>query len=388
MTYCWKKAALAVGAAVALSGIGAGAHSVPVSASEEAAGNGVRITRYLGLQTLPHKMEFEGTVVGGFSGMDRDPLTGIWYFLSDDRWRYNPARFYTGRLDIDPVTGDFGGVEVTGVETLLDENGEPYPGFGKQRSVDPESIRFDRWSRQLLWAQEGDRPDAGHPDVPLAQQSLRWATKSGRHLGEVRLPDNLKLTETDSGTRRNTGIEALTFTATGIVAANEDPRYEDGPLPTVDEGATTRITVWDRLHRVKAQYAYEIDALPAAPIPPGGITDSGVSEILAVDGGRFLVLERSWIEGVDYRTKLYEIDLRGATDVLDRDSLADGEGYTAVSKRLVHDFGDSDRPQQNLEAMAWGPRLRTGECTLVVAADDNFDSREVAEFHAFAVRGC
>lgn len=379
-----RKSAAAAVSVIALGAVGVGARPAAAEPREEAS---LRISRLLGTQTLPHKMDFEGTVVGGFSGMDRDPLTGTWYFLSDDRWRYNPARFYTGRVDIDPVTGAFKGVRVNSVETLTDEDGEPYPGYGKPKSVDPESLRFDPWSRQLLWAQEGDRPDATH-DVPLSQQAIQWASKSGRRLGALPLPANLRLTDGDAGTRRNRGIEALTFTTTRIVAANEDPRYEDGPLPTVDEGATTRITVWDRLHRVQAQYAYEIDALPAAPIPPGGITDSGVSELLAIDENRFLALERSWIEGVDYRTKLYEIDLRGADDVLDRESLADGEGYTPVSKRLVYDFGVLDGPQQNLEAMAWGPRLLTGECSLVVAADDNFDSREKALFLAFAVKGC
>src|SRR5688500_17920008 len=60
----------------------------------------VQITRFLGEQRLPHRMPFEGTTVGGLSGIDRDPRTNTWYFISDDRWRYDPARFYTGRLDI------------------------------------------------------------------------------------------------------------------------------------------------------------------------------------------------------------------------------------------------------------------------------------------------
>lgn len=385
MTSCWKKSVATAAALLGLTTAVAGAQAPPATAGETEAA--LRVTRFLGEHVVPHKLDLKGTVVGGFSGMDRDPLTGTWYFISDDRWRYNPARFYTGRVDIDPLTGAFKGVRVEDVKTFLDAAGEPYPGFGKEFTVDPESLRLDPWSRQLLWAQEGDRPDEARPTLPLSQQSIRWATKSGGYLAELPLPENIHLTETDSGTRRNTGIEALTFTATRIVAANEDPVYEDGPMPTVEKGATTRITVWDRFHRIRAQYAYEIDALPAAPIPGGGITDSGVSEILSIDENRFLALERSWIEGVNYRTKLYEFDLRGADDVLDRDSLADG-GYTPVSKRLVYDFGVLDGPQQNLEAMAWGPRLLTGECSLVIAADDNFDSREKAQFLAFGVRGC
>jgi hypothetical protein len=50
---------------------------------------------------------------------------------------------------------------------------------------------------------------------------------------------------------------------------------------------------------------------------------------------RYLVLERSWIEGVHYRVKPYEIDLRSATNVLNRGSLSSGRPYQAVEKRLV-----------------------------------------------------
>jgi len=132
---------------------------------------------------------------------------------------------------------------------------------------------------------------------------------------------------------------------------------------------------------------YQIDRLPARPSPLNGAYDSGVSEILAVDDHRYLALERSWIQGVGYKVRLYEFDVRGATNVLAIDGLADGLGYRPVAKRLVHEFGPSQSPVQNLEGMSWGPRLRSGECTLVIGSDDNFDPSEVTQFLAFGVRG-
>lgn len=349
---------------------------------------GLQITRFLGEQRLPHKMSFEGTTVGGLSGIDRDPRTGTWYFISDDRWRYNPARFYTGRLDIDPTTGAFTGVNLTGVTTLRRPDGSPYPAYGLPESTDPETIRFDRWSHRILWGSEGDRPDEKNPTIPLSNPSVRWVDGDGRHLGELPLPSNLRLTDTTRGPRRNFGVEGLTLTPHTIAAMTEGPRYEDGAPPTVGHGAPARITVWSRTGQVRAQYAYPIDPLPASPIPPTGHSDSGVSEILAIDDDRFLALERSWIEGVDYRVKLYEIDLRRATNVLARDSLATDEPYRPVAKRLLYDLSSLRPPVQNLESLAWGPRLRGGECTLVIGSDDNFDAREVTQFLAFAARGC
>ncbi|GII91627.1 esterase-like activity of phytase family protein [Sinosporangium siamense] len=380
----WRSVTRVALALATIAGItGAGTHPAGAAAPRE-----VQITRFLGEQRVEHKLQYAGTTVGGFSGIDRDPLTNTWYFLSDDRARYNPARFYTGKLDFNRVTGAFTGVRLTGVKTLLRADGTPYPGFGLPETVDPETIRFDRWTRRLLWGDEGDRPDASRPTLPISDPRIRWTGRDGKHVSELQSPDNLKYTDTDRGPRRNFAFEGLTFTPTGIAAVVEGPRFEDGPIPSVERGAPARITVWHRDGRVRAQHAYPIDPLPAAPIPPTGVTDSGVSEILALDDHRYLALERSWIEGVNYKAKLYEIDLRGATNILTRDSLTDGTPYRPVTKRLVYDFSALPFPTQNLESLAFGPRLLTGECTLVIGSDDNFDPRETTHFLAFAAHGC
>ncbi|GAA2678526.1 hypothetical protein GCM10010412_061710 [Nonomuraea recticatena] len=196
------------------------------------------------------------------------------------------------------------------------------------------------------------------------------------------------MTETTSGPRRNFGFEGLAIAPRTIAAITEGPRHEDGEPPTVRHGAPTRITVWSRSGRTLGQFVYPLDRLPAEPVPQGGHSDSGVSEILAIDDDRHLALERSWIEGVGYRVKLYEIDLRGATNVLGRDSLLTRRPYRPVAKRLVTDLSTLRPPVQNLESLAWGPRLDTGECTLVIGSDDNFDSAEATQFLAFAARGC
>ncbi|MGW0804033.1 esterase-like activity of phytase family protein [Nonomuraea sp. NPDC002799] len=345
----------------------------------------VRITRFLGEQRVPHMMRYEDTVVGGLSGIDRDPATDTWYFISDDRWRYNPARFYTGRLDIDPASGEFGGLRITGVTTLTRPDGTPFPAYGKPESADPESIRFDPRSGRLLWGDEGDRPDERNPAIPVSTSAVRRMDAQGRQTAELPVPTNLHLTDTENGPRRNSGFEGLAISPWTIAAVTEGPRYEDGPMPTVKRGAPSRLTVWSRQGRLRSQYAYPLDALPAAPNPPTGWAETGVSEILAVDDFRYLALERAWVEGSGYRVKLYEIDLRGATNVLNRDSLAAGPPYRTVRKRLVHTFPP---PLQNLESLAWGPRLNSGECTLVVGSDDNFSAEEVTQFLAFGVTGC
>ncbi|SEG92357.1 Uncharacterized conserved protein [Thermomonospora echinospora] len=386
MTSTWRKA---VAGALVAAGVPCVIAAPPASASALDRFERFRITRFLGEQRLPHRMSFEGTTVGGLSGIDYDPTTRNWYFISDDRGRHNAPRFYRGRLDIHPETGAFAGVRMTEVTTLQRPDGHRYAPHGRPRSADPETIRFDPWSRRVVWGSEGDRPDAANPHIPLTQPFVRWNGKDGRHLRELQLPSNLLLSTAGHGPRRNYSIEGLALAPRFIAVMQEGPGYEDGPVPTVEHGATTRVTLWDRWprRRLYAQYAYRLDRLPAAPRPAGGSHDSGVSEILAIDNHRYLALERSWIQGVGYRAKLYEFDTRDATNVLAKDSLAKGRGYRPVTKRLVRDLGSFRRPVQNLESLSWGPRLRSGECTLLIGSDDNFDRQEVTQFLLFAVRG-
>ncbi|MEV0354034.1 esterase-like activity of phytase family protein [Nonomuraea sp. NPDC050680] len=366
-----------------------GLAAVPAATAASASPQPVEITRFLGEQRLPYKMPYAGTTVGGLSGLDRDPLTGTWYLISDDRGRYGPARFYTGRFAFDRTTGAFTGVHLTGVDSFLRPDGSTYPPYGEPGSADPETIRYDPWTGRLLWGDEGDRPDEGHPDIPPSGLYVHRADAQGRQVGELPMPANMRMTTTDSGPRRNFGIEGLALTPRTITTVTEGPRFEDGEPPTVEHGAAARLTVWSRFgSKPSAQYVYPIDPLPTAPVPPTGHSDSGVSEILAIDEHRFLALERSWLEGVGYRVKLYEIDLRGATNVLARNSLTTGGSYRPVTKRLVTDLDEVRTPVQNLESLAWGPRLRTGECTLVIGSDDNFAAEEATQFLAFATRSC
>ena len=132
--------------------------------------------------------------------------------------------------------------------------------------------------------------------------------------------------------------------------------------------------------------AYPLDPIPVAPIPPTAAADNGISEILAVDKDHYLVLERSFATGVGNSIRLYEIDLRGANNILRDPSLADG-AYRPVTKRLVADFADLGLSHiDNVEGMSWGPQLRAGERSLVFVSDDNLSSSQVTQVIALGLR--
>lgn len=369
-----SRRALLGGGMLACTLVAAGCISRPLPA---APGGPARL-RLLGEAILPHGLRFQGTTVGGLSGLDHDPATGAWLALSDDRSELQPARFYALRIDVAPRAL---GVELLDVITLRGANGQPFP---RRRMggevVDPEALRLLPGASGVLWASEGDSP-AGQP--PL----LRHARLDGSHVRDFELPTHLRLGRPGTGPRPNGTLEGLALTPDARLAwaAMEAPLQQDGPEPRVGRpGGPCRFTAFDvATGAAVRQLAYLPDAVPLPPAIPGGYADNGVSEVLMLDAWRMLVLERAYSLGAGNSLRLYEIDTREAYDTLALDRLREGE-FRAVPKRLVADFAQLGLARlDNTEAMCWGPRLGNGNRTLVMASDDNFSARQATQFAAF-----
>jgi hypothetical protein len=345
--------------------------------------------RLLGEEIVPHGLSFEGTTVGGLSGIDRDPCTGEYVLISDDRSYQQPARFYTADIT---VGGDgVESVEFTGTRPFRQPEGAVYPSptAGDGKAVDPEELRVDPLSCQYWWAQEGNRPKAA--DEPVIQPSIQFAARSGAYRGRLPLPPRYAITTGDQGPRRNQAVEAITFGAQGrmLTSAVEGPLLQDGPEPDVSHGALVRVTQQDRRGDVLAQYTYPLEEIFAEsdPSSPWG-PDTGVPAILSFpeDPDRYLVLERTWVAGAGYKIRLYEATTRGATEVQSIDSLA-GQDVVPMRKTLVADFHDLDLSAViNTEGMTWGPTLPSGERTLLLVSDDNFAQEEATQIVALGIR--
>ncbi|MEU8618593.1 esterase-like activity of phytase family protein [Streptomyces sp. NPDC048623] len=357
----------------------------PAPSSERAAH-----ARLLGEKIVPYKLDFQGTTVGGLSGLDRNRCTGEYVFISDDRSYLQPARFYTAKLDVD--AGGVHSVDFTGTHAFLQPDGSVYPSpsIGDGKAVDPEEIRVDPRSCHYWWAQEGDRPATAGP--PVIQPSIQYASPTGAYLGRLRLPANYEITTEDRGPRRNQAIEAITFGDRGrvLTSAIEGPLLQDGPVPDLEHGALVRVTKQTREGRMLGQFAYPIEKIFAASDPnsPWG-PDTGVPSILAFpdDPDRYLVLERTWVAGSGYKIRLFDATTRGATDVRAVDSLVAGTPVTPMRKTLVADFDTLGLSTvDNTEGMTWGPALPSGERTLILVSDDNFADDAVTQIVALAVR--
>jgi hypothetical protein len=335
--------------------------------------------RLLGETTLPHKMPFRGTTVGGLSAIDFDPASGLWVTLSDDRSELQPARFYTLRVDV--REGGLG-VDLLDVVTLRQPGGDPFPPRQSRGNVvDPEGMRLLPGGRSVLWTSEGDGT-IGQPP------SLREARMDGTHVRDFAVPAMFEFSSRPGvGPRNNLTFEgvALTPDARTVWVGMENALRQDGPEPGVGRpGGPCRFTAFDVASgRAVRQVAYLPDAVPHAPTVPGAPADNGVSEILMIDADRMLVLERAYMFGIGTSLRIYAIDTREAIDTLREEPLRPG-AFQPAPKRLVADFARLGLSRlDNTEGMCWGPRLPNGRRSLVVVSDDNFRRDQITQFAAF-----
>ncbi|MDY7005925.1 MAG: phytase [Cyanobacteriota bacterium] len=331
-------------------------------------------------------LDFQGTEVGGISGISYDKDSGIYYAISDDRSENNDARFYTVDIDWSDGSLDDGDVEFTDFTTLLNNDGVAFPENG----VDPEGIAFN--GENLFISSEGNVNDGLAPFIN--EFSL-----TGEQLNELTIPDKfLPNDEGTQGIRNNLAFESLTITPDErfLYTATENALVQDGEISTLENESASRIIKYDlETGEAVKEYLYIVDSIPVAPDPEDGFADNGLVELLALDNSdTLLALERSFAVGVGNNIRLYEVQLQNTTNIQDFDSLInpddpDGELFDVdaiAEKRLLLDFGELGITLDNEEAMTFGPVLPDGSQSLVVVSDNNFNAgNQVTNFLGFSL---
>lgn len=200
------------------------------------------------------------------------------------------------------------------------------------------------------------------------------------------------------GVRHNLGFESLTRTPDGrLLAANEQPLAQDGPLSDAAAGGLVRIAEFvrgtDGRWTPGREWPYRLEPTPVVagydrPCEDG---QNGVSSFVALSDTTLLAVERACLLGAAgtpaYNpVRLYELTLTGADDVSGIDALA-GRSPVAVRKRLVLDLASwrADLPASlatgsNIEGIALGPPGPQGERTVMLVSDDNFRVTQTTAF--------
>ncbi|MDQ7246921.1 esterase-like activity of phytase family protein [Dongia sedimenti] len=349
--------------------------------------NTIGSLHFLGATTLSNYAEVDGTLVGGLSGLDYNPVTGTWAIISDDRSDKAPARFYLGRIDL---TQGAPKVSLDRAVVLRQPDGKPFPNAKAGGEVpDPESIRFDPSGTALWWTSEGDRKRGLSPFIRKSEMDGAFSTA-------LAVPSVFTMhKDKELGPRNNNAFEGLSFTPNGdaLWLAMESALYQDGPAATVDAGAVARFSKFDLNNKLLGQYAYPLDSIQAKTAGEG--SDNGVSEILALDDHRLLVVERSGVNEGGFiwtlHIRLYEADVADASNLAGMESLV-GASYRPMTKRLIlnldtlPELGSPGLPRiDNIEGAGFGPDLPNGHRSLVLVSDNNFNPLQVTQFLAFEV---
>jgi len=345
--------------------------------------------KFLDEYDLPYNLPYKKTTVGGLSSIDYDAQNDVYYLMSDDRSEINPSRFYTAKISLN--LNEINSVKMVAVTTLRQENGQPYPDLKKhtKQTVDPEAMRFNPKTHQLVWSSEGERI-VKQGDTVLIDPSVNTVFTDGKFSSTLALPEILKMHATESGPRRNGVLEGLAFADNykTLYVNLEEPLYQDGPRADLtDVNPLVRIYKFDwKSKQNTAQYAYKLEPVAYPAKPENGFKVNGIPDILAVNKNQLLVTERSFSDGHDGCViKVFLADLNGADNIISNPSLIKNPPQHLTSKKLLLNMDDLKMYIDNVEGATFGPTLPNGHKSIIFVADNNFNKTEKTQFFLFEV---
>lgn len=330
----------------------------------------------IGEARFPTGYLIDGVELGGLSGIDYDPKTRSFVAICDDRAEHGPARFYELKIALDDGRLDDGDVTITRTTEILDLDGSSFAAG----EVDPESIRFAPVPDLLYWTSEGNA-DAG------IAPSVRIMTRDGKPVDTFQIPDKY-LPETDMGVRNNLALESLTLSSSNsfLITATENALVQDGPAAALSSGSPSRVLAFYRAFgSPAAEYIYQTDPVAEAPEPAGAFNMNGLAELLTVAPDTMVAVERSFSTGKGNVIKLYWVDRGDATNVLGLKSIK-GKNIKPLRKTLLLNLAKLGTALDNIEGISFGPSLPSGERTLILVSDNNFNANgQFTQFLAFKI---
>jgi hypothetical protein len=336
--------------------------------------------------------------LGGISAIEYTGKDDLYLLLTDrgpaDGATDYRCRFHGLKLAVHP--GQSPAVAATLVSTTMLENETGHSLVGtisafdrqdpaKGMRFDPEGVRTDRQGNILISDEYGP--------------SVFEFSSAGKRTQVLKVPSRFRIAHpsaapseeaerNSSGRQVNGGLEGLAIIPDGtkLYAAMQRPLIQDSQPGKAGKrvGTNTRIIEFDRSQGTTREFLYPLDD-----------TTNGVSEILAVNGHEFLILERDGRVGSEAVAKrIYKVELGGATDISSRELLpANGIPAGVIPARKtpfidllspMFELAGSQFPEK-VEGLAFGPDLPDGRRLLVVAIDNDFLVEKPILLHAFAI---
>jgi hypothetical protein len=273
------------------------------------------------------------------------------------------------------------------VTYLKNETGTAYGNWNTTptTSADPEDMRYNTKTNSLIWSSEGARVITAEKEV-LQNPSLNFMDIKGDFLGNVTLPENLKMQKLEKGPRNNGTLEGITFDKKykNIYTNIEEPLFEDGDQANTSKGGLIRLYLFDaKTKENTAQYGYQLEPIALEPNPKGAFAVNGISAIQYYGKNQLLVVERSYSTGTQACTvKIFLCDLKKATDIKNYPSLQN-QKLELASKRLVLNMDDLGIFIDNIEGLTFGPKLANGNPSLIFVSDNNFSDKQKTQVLVF-----
>ncbi len=331
---------------------------------------------FLSEYQLP-KQDFQGTPVGGLSGITYDRQQDIFYAISDDRSNLAPARFYNLKISVNDQ--QLTQVAVEKVTFLKDAANHNYAA----NAIDPEGIALSPAGSVFISSEGTDQ------SAPFVQD---YDLETGDKQQSISIPQRY-LPNAGQGIQPNLGFEALAIAADGntksdpyrIFTATESALIQDINPDNSDQLAPIRFLhylITDTTPPLLiSENLYQLD-----PTPKGAIYH-GLTELVALpERGFFLSLERSYgLLGAS--AKIYQITTGTATDTSAIPSLRVlSPSFQPIRKKLVLDLETLGIKLENLEGMALGARLADGNQSLILVSDDDFSPEQTTQFLLFSLK--
>ena len=226
-----------------------------------------------------------------------------------------------------------------------------FPGIGNYNDIqlkEIESFRYNKKQRKFYFSYESD-----HTGV-----------------GSIEAGNKEKIVFTEDLPSSNRGIEGIAFTSNNDLWAAE----ESGKGTLCDKDLYTTFYKFspgkDGYNGQHAtQFTYPLNRCSCSGGKSfNGRIGNGVSEILAFDANKLLVLERCWDGGSNgSNVMLYLATINEKNKTLTKQLLVDVNAILNGKK------------VDNLEGMTWGKPIK-GQRTLYLVSDDNFNSKQVTQF--------
>ncbi|MEG3986058.1 esterase-like activity of phytase family protein [Microcoleus sp. S28C3] len=333
---------------------------------------------FIGRAIFPTGSPFQGTEIGGLSGITYDGDKQVYYAISDDRSSKAPARFYTLKINLQSGKLEKDQIAFTGVTTLLDEKGKSF----SELSLDPEGIVFT--GNSIFVSSEGDVDRQINPFIK--EFSLDGKLLKTLAIPGLFLPDD----KGSKGIRNNLSFESLTLTPDRkyLFTATENALVQDGAVPSLETGSPCRILRYDAVSgNPEASFLYITEPLPAGANPVGKLTSNGLVDLVAIDDNRLLSLERAFSLETGVTVKLFEISLEKSDRIEALESLQSRlSEVSPAQKRLLLDLETLKIPLDNIEGLTLGPVLGDGSRGLILVSDNNFSHLQETQILGFQIK--